>query len=174
MFGAGSRRCVTFSEYVAIRWTGSTSGTFYTACYTSWGQVGDVLQLNNNVIVKTNSYGSETVIDGIAKCSNCQAFLSAMGNNNYLAVSLNAYVKVKRFVIAINRAEYFRTVFVYVGNSSDYNNGGVMVCSIGSSNMDYKVFDLEIDVPVTGSHFIIHSGTANDALEICELQVIGL
>lgn len=177
MFGADTRRCVTFSEYVAIRWRGSTIGPFYTACYTSWGQVRDVLQVNNNVYVKTNNFATPSLsypLDGITGCDSCLGYLSRQGNNNYYSVDLGGYVKVKKFIIATYRYQYFRNVFIYLGNSSDFEIGGVNIYSLGSSDGNYKVFKREISNPITGRYFIVVGGTTSDVLEICELQVIRL
>lgn len=173
---AGDRSCVLYNWYVAQRWKGDTSGTTYSACYSAWADRGDVVKISyptNAYTTISSGYSPNKVVDGVSYCDGCNSYLSNTATNNYWYVYLQAYVKVKKIILVIARVNYFRSIILYVGNSTSYTSSTMeQVYNFGSVAVSYKENVAVINPPVVGCYVLIRSAHTSVNMELCEIQII--
>ena len=155
-----------------MRWTGDSSGTVYSACYTSWGKSTDVVT-KTTIVSGTPQYDVyapfASAVDGIANGG--PVYVSESSSSPQCIITLNNYTMVTSVNIVNVYPAWFVGISVYFGNSTTYSSN-ILIFNIGSPSQSHFDFQKTLTTPVFGKYLIIVSSQTGQ-LGIDEIQIHG-
>ena len=107
--------CTLYSSYVALRWTGHSPGTTYSACYTSWSDPSDIVKVDLPLSVSSQltTYYPSRSIDGFS-CDGSLAFCTNLLPSSWWRIDLQSSIYVKRVMVIKHGTSNFQNVKVHI------------------------------------------------------------